>query len=257
MSLKNIYLRLIGSQTVKIPHPADYEYDYDHDLNIINFKQAIYAKGDIEVVIKRDLPTEILEEPILYKNQILDTLTNRLIMYTYNITIPFPLFFGILNGKDEIPDITITVRDQSQIIWEHGTYYVSKRWYDELKKIINKSGLEGLIEAGWISKNDKEFINNKLKDNREIFPYSNNIDDPYFILADKLNKVINKEWKGKTSQLHKLIGFSDTFPDNQLGTQKLGRIMSKATEKDIIPGFKIDEIRIGETRQKGYHIYRI
>ena len=154
-------------------------------------------------------------------------------------------------------EIEITVRDQSQIIWKHGDYQVSKKWFDELKKIINKSGLEGLIKAGWISEDDKDFIENKFEESKQKFGSKNDLDNPYIILANKLDKVINNDWKGKTSQLHELIGYCDIFPDNKKGIQKLGRILSQATEKDLIPGFNIDEIRIGDTRQKGYYMNRI
>lgn len=257
MSFNKVNLRLIDSQAVKTPYPADYEYDYARDMNNINFKQAIYAKGDIEIVIKKDFPTEILEKPIFYENEILATLSDRIIMCTENITLPLTLFFGILEGKDEVSEINITVRDQSQIIWEHGDYQVSKKWYDELKKIINKLGLDGLIEADWISEDDKEFIENKFEESKQKFGNKDNLDNPYIILANMLDRVIKTDWKGKTTQLHELIGYSDTFPDTEKGIQKLGRIMSRATEENIIPGFNIDEIRIGDTRQKGYHITRL
>ncbi len=251
-----VNLRLIDSQAVKSPYPANFKYNYDLDVNNILFKQIIYARGDIELIIKKDMPDEVLEEPIYYKNQVLDKLTDRLISYTESIALPFPLFFGLLEGKEEVPDIKITCRDQSKIIWKHGNYKVSKKWFKKLKDIINNSGLKGLINAGWISENDRKFIENKFNEYKKVIS-ENKMDNPYIILANKLEKAINDKWEGKTTELHEIITNDKTFPDNDKGILKLGKILTKATEKNVIPGFNIENIRIGETRQKGYRITRI
>jgi len=69
----------------------------------------------------------------------------------------------------------------------------------------------------------------------------------------KFNRIIDQKWKEKASDLFNNLSSKEIIPT----ARKLGIFLSRGAREGLPPDWDIKSIRIGDSRQQGYHITRL